>query len=83
MGSSNSNNGATSTFDGLPTHQLQGFRSQRKIENCWDTTPPHLGADYQKKEEAMTKMKMQLYESGVKEPRNVREREKRIQTLFQ
>ena len=39
-----------------------------------------------KKEEATPRMKMSLYESGAKEPprrRKVRERERRIQTLFQ
>ena len=69
-------------FDGLPTHQVEGCHSQLKIENV-GTPHPYILELITNKEEATTRMKMQLYESGAKEPRNVREREQRVQTLFQ
>ena len=56
-------------------------------ESGGKATPQHLWAvEVIKKEEVTMRMKMQQYESGAKEPprrRKVREREQRIQTLFQ
>ena len=64
----------------------QGYMTQFLSNSYSDTFNVFELNEVIKKEEATTLMKMSLYESGAKEPprrRKVRERERRIQTLFQ